>query len=348
MSIDKELEASLKKAKLRYVTDSQKGVTRKKIGDSFKYLNINSNIVTSPKRLERIKKLSIPPAWKDVWISPSPNGYLQAIGFDEKGRKQYLYHTDWKKMSQQNKFNNVVYFGYALPEIRKKIAKDMNQDSLTKEKIIATVIWLLEHTLIRVGNDEYAEENNSFGLTTMRNRHVTVHGKNINFEFRGKSGVEASVNITHPKIAKIIRQCMELPGYEIFQYLDNDGKRHTVDSSDINNYLKKITGQDITAKDFRTWGGTILCASSLNVIGKFVDGNDEKKKVVKAVKEVSEHLHNTANVCKNYYIHPVIFESYEKNKLIPHFESSYKSYDKQKDKLEKAEFATLTLLRKYS
>lgn len=348
MPINPSLTKDLKKADLRYVSDSAAGITRKRDGKSFKYFDTDGKIIRSEIILNRIESLAIPPAWSDVWICPSPSGYLQAIGFDEKGRKQYLYHPDWTKISQENKFNKMVSFGELLPEIRKRITKDMMLEELERDRIIATVIWLLEHTFIRIGNDEYAEENQSYGLTTLRNRHVKVRGKNVKFEFRGKSGVEHSVSISHPRIAKLIKECIELPGYEIFKYLDDSGERHAIDSSDVNNYLKTLTGEDISAKDFRTWGGTVLCAATLNIIGPAETPNDEKKKVSHAVKKVSQHLRNTASVCRNYYIHPVIFQTYQKNILIPHFEDTFKKYSREKTEITRNEFATLTLLRKYS
>jgi DNA topoisomerase-1 len=348
MPVDPQLSKDLKKAELHYVHDGTKGITRKRNGKTFRYFATDGKVINSDIVLERIKKLRIPPAWSNVWICPSPSGYLQAVGFDDKDRKQYIYHPDWRKISQENKFSKMVFFGECLPTIRKTIAKDMLLGELARNKIIATVIWLLEHTLIRIGNDEYAQENNSFGLTTLRNRHVAVKGKKVKFEFRGKSGVQQSISIAHPRIAKIIKECIELPGYEIFQYLDEDGKRHQVDSADVNNYLKALTGEDVTAKDFRTWGGTMLCATSLNLIGPSQTLTDGKKKITQAVKKVSQHLHNTVSVCRNYYIHPTVFETYQKNTLIPHFAYVYKNYNREKAELPRSEFATLTLLRKYA
>jgi len=348
MPIDEALAKDLKKADLRYVSDSTHGISRKRNGDSFSYFDTDDTKITSDIVIERINALAIPPAWSNVWICPSPTGYLQATGFDEKGRKQYIYHEDWTKLSQENKFNKMIFFGEALPTIREKITKDMLLESLERDKIVATVIWLLEHTLIRVGNNEYAEENNSFGLTTLRSRHVKVKGKNITFEFKGKSGIQHSLSIAHPRIAKIIKECIELPGYEIFQYVDEAGEHHAIDSSHVNDYLKELTGEDITAKDFRTWGGTVLAGATLNTIGEFETPIDEKKNISQAVKKVANHLRNTAAVSRNYYIHPVVLQAYQKQTLIPHFAHSYAAYDRGKDKVNRDEFATLTLLRKYT
>jgi len=348
MSIDEPFAKDLEKAELRYVSDESPGITRKSNGKNFKYFDSDSKIITSETILKRISDLSIPPAWTDVWICPSPTGYLQAVGFDDKKRKQYIYHPDWVKLSQENKFQKMIFFGEILPEIRKQIARDMMIEDLKRNRIIATVIWLLEHTFIRIGNEEYATQNNSYGLTTLRNRHVKVRGKNVKFEFRGKSGVEHAVSITNPKVARLIKECIELPGYEIFKYLDDSGEKHLIDSSDVNNYLKSLTGENISAKDFRTWGGSVLCATTLNLAGPAETQTDEKQKITHAVKKVSQHLRNTATVCRNYYIHPVIINTYQKNILIPHFEDIYKNYSREENKITKDEFATLSLLRKYS
>lgn len=338
----------LKKADLRYVNDTTKGITRKKNGKDFVYFDTKDQRITHQQTIERIKQLTIPPAWTDVWICPFPSGYLQATGFDEKGRKQYIYHPDWVVLSQQNKFNKILSFAEYLPKIREKIYHDMSEDLLEKDKVIATVIWLLEHTLIRIGNEEYAQENHSFGLTTLRNRHVHVQGKQIQFEFRGKSGVEHTVSVTHPKIAKIIRECIELPGYEIFQYIDERGNRHSIDSQDVNDYLKAITEEDITAKDFRTWGGTVLGANTLNTLGTAQSPTQAKKNISQAVKKVSQHLRNTTTVCKTYYIHPTVLTTYEQAILVPHFTEAYQQFHDVKTRMNKHEFATYTLLEKYS
>lgn len=346
--IDPELARDLKKADLRYVHDGTPGIGRRKNGDAFKYVDKDDKTITNKEALERITALAIPPAWENVWISPSPSDYLQATGYDEKQRKQYLYHEDWKKLSSENKFSKIIFFAEVLPEIRKKIRLDMAIDALERNKIIATVIWLLERTMIRIGNDEYAKENNSYGLTTLRNRHVTVKGKNVTFSFRGKSGIQHSVRISHPRIAKIIKECIELPGYEIFQYLDDSGEHHGIDSSDVNEYLQELTGEQITAKDFRTWGGTLLSAVTLNNAGPFTTEQDAKKNISRTVKKVSQHLRNTPSVCRNYYIHPTIIDTYQKNILIPYFKNAYDNYEQEKTNIGREEFATLSLLKKYT
>ena len=347
MQIDPTLAKDLKKADLRYVSDSSQGITRKRQNDSFIYFDPQGDRITSEQVLERIKALSIPPAWSDVWICPSPTGYLQATGIDDKKRKQYIYHEDWKKLSQENKFSKMLDFGELLPKIRKRVSEDMSGEELERDKIIATVIWLLGETMIRIGNEEYAKENNSFGLTTLRNKHVKIRGKQVTFEFVGKSGIQHTVKISHPRIVKIIKEIFELPGYELFQYLNDSDERQTVDSSDINQYLQELTGEDITAKDFRTWGATTRSAIELYTIGPSETAEQAKENITKVVKKVAKHLRNTAKVCRSYYIHPAILKSYEKNTLIPHFEEAYKKYNRETHKLTKDEFATLSLLQKF-
>ncbi len=341
-----DLINQLNQVKLRYIPDTNPGYSRKKNGKSFKYHDADGKVIGSAHTNDRINKLTIPPAWKNVWISPSRAGYLQAIGFDEKGRKQYIYHPEWILRTQQKKFDKMTFFGQVLPEIRQKVASDMNQSDLGKKQLTATIIWLLEHTFIRVGNDEYAKENSSYGLTTLRNRHVFVRGQKIKFEFKGKSGIHHSVSITHPKIAKIIKELIELPGYEIFQYLDDDNIRHTIDSADVNDYLKSLTGEDVTAKDFRTWGATVLSGDTLYHFGDFQTDDIANQNIIQTVKVVSNHLRNTPTVCRNYYIHPTIIDSYQNKILIPHFEEIFKLSKTPKD-LKKEEYAVLKLLQKY-
>ncbi|MDO8618806.1 MAG: hypothetical protein Q7R49_02550 [Candidatus Daviesbacteria bacterium] len=254
-TLDPEIKKEFKKEGLRYIADSTPGFFRHQIGRRFKYYDLQGRTVTNKNILDRIKKLAIPPAWENVWISPIDNGHLQATGIDEKGRKQYIYHNDWTKISQENKFDKIVDFGLSLPKIRGKVDYDLHQKKLDKRKVLATVVWLLEHTFIRIGNEEYSKENNSFGLTTLRNKHVKVRGSKIYFSFKGKSGVWADIAVSHPTIAKTIKHCIELPGYELFQFIDEEGMRHVIDSQEVNLFLKEVTNDDFSAKDFRTWGG---------------------------------------------------------------------------------------------
>ena len=323
------------------------GITRRKSGKGFTYLDKKGQLIKTPKTIERIKDLNIPPAWIDVWICTDPSGHIQAIGKDEKGRKQYIYHSEWNKLCQENKFNKMVFFGNSLIKIREQLSQDLNIKDLHRKKILATLVWLLENTFIRVGNEEYAQDNNSFGLTTLRNKHVDLNNGKIEFKFKGKSGVEHEVSISHPKIVKIIQKCVELPGYNLFQYIDEDGRKHVIDSEEVNLYLKEIAGEKVTAKDFRTWGGTVISAKTLNKLGDFENENGFKQKVREAVKTVSSHLRNTPMVCRAYYIHPTVIETYKEKILVPHFIETEKIKSKKPDRLTFDEFATLELLQKY-
>jgi DNA topoisomerase-1 len=320
-----EIAQELKSVSLRYITDDIPGITRRKNGKGFVYLK-QDEILNDLKIKERIENLKIPPAWEQVWISPIANGHIQATGRDEKGRKQYIYHADWNRLSQQNKFNRMIFFGDVLPDLRREVNARMQERGLTKNKIVSTVIWLLGNTFIRIGNEEYAAENKSYGLTTMRTKHVDVSGDTVRFEFKGKSGKFHSVSVEHPRVARTIRKLEELPGYELFQYIDASGDRHTIDSADINEFLKTITGEDITAKDFRTWGGTVYAAEDLYHAGNFNSKTEAKKKISEAVKSVSKHLGNTTTVCRTYYIHPTVITSYEEKELIPFFEDVKRSF----------------------
>lgn len=340
-----ELIEKIEDADLRYVSESSKGYSRKKVGKHYQYFNTDGKRITDEKVVDRINKLRIPPAWKNVWISASNNTHLQATGMDDRGRKQYIYHPKWIEISQQNKFDKLIDFALSLPKIRGRLDYDLGGKILDRKKVIATVVWLLQKTFIRVGNEEYAKENDSFGLTTLRNKHVKVKGSDIKFHFMGKSGVEHEVEVHNEKVAKIIKQCSELPGFELFQYIDEAGNRHVVDSSDVNSYLADTTKEKITAKDFRTWGGTTLSATTLYKLGDFQDEKVLKKNLVEAVKAVSNHLRNTVAVCRSYYIHPAIFKTYEDKRLIPHF--NYAVTDSSSG-LHKDEYQVLTLLQKYT
>lgn len=347
LSADPDLKRQLKKEDLHFVSDSTPGFLRQKVGKEFKYYDPEGKTIKDKKILDRIKKLIIPPAWRNVWICPSPSGHIQSTGIDEKGRKQYIYHTDWITLTQQNKFAKMVSFGLSLPKIRAKVSYFLNNNGLNKDKILATVVWLLEHTFIRVGNEEYSKENNSFGLTTLRERHVKVRGTQVLFKFRGKSGVDHLIEVSNKKIANTIRRCIELPGYQLFQFIDEDGEKHVVDSQDVNLFLKDATRDDFSAKDFRTWGGTNLSANNFYKLGNAPDKKTLKQNIVQTVKKVANHLNNTSKVCKNYYIHPVVFKTYEKNILVPHFSRFAKSKEKQKG-LNWDEYALIKLLQSYS
>lgn len=341
-----ELENLLKEEGLRYTSDQTPGFFRQKKGKDFNYYDLEGEKIKQESVIERIEKLAIPPAWENVWISPKTNSHIQATGIDARKRKQYIYHPNWIKLSQENKFDKLSDFGLSLPKIRGKVQYDLNKKKLDKQKILATVIWLLEHTFIRVGNEEYSRDNNSFGLTTLRNKHVRIRGSQIFFSFKGKSGVFAGVEVSNPKIAKTIKKCIELPGYELFRFIGIDGERHVIDSADVNLFLKDVTGNNFSAKDFRTWGGTSLSAKNLFKLGFTKNANEIKKNVFNTVKEVSKHLNNTVSVCKNYYIHPSVFKTYENNILIPHY-NYYEKSKTTKPGLSWNEYALVKLLSKH-
>jgi len=346
-NLDEEIIREMKNESLRYIPDTTPGYFRQKNRNVFTYYDNEGNKIKEEATLERIKKLVIPPAWKNVWICPKKNGHLQATGIDEKGRKQYIYHEGWTRINQENKFSKIIEFGLSLPKIRQKIQYDMRHEDMDKRKIIATVIWLLEHTFVRVGNEEYQKENNSYGLTTLRNRHAKVKGNEIVFRFRGKHGVENIIEVNNPTIAATIKKCIELPGYELFQYIDEDGQRHVVDSEDVNNFLSEITNDDFTAKDFRTWGATNLSSRILYNIGEAENKTSLEKNIRQTVKQVASHLNNTVSVCKSYYIHPTVIKTYTKKILVPHFETS-KSKKPHVNGLSWNESALIKLLQKYS
>jgi DNA topoisomerase I len=313
---------SAKAAGLRYVTDEEPGIRRRKSGKGFTYVDPQGRTVKDPKVIERIKKLAIPPAWTDVWICPRANGHLQATGRDAKGRKQHRYHPDWRSVRDETKFGRMLAFGAALPKIRERVEADLSLRGLPREKVLATVVKLLETTLIRVGNKEYAKQNNSFGLTTLRDQHVDISGSTLRFEFRGKSGKEHSVEVHDRRLARIVKQCRDVPGQKLFQYLDETGARQSVSSEDVNDYLRQTTGEDFSAKDFRTWGGTVLALSALLELGPCEDEKEASKAVVEAVKRVSASLGNRPAICRKFYVHPVVLESYLEGSLIQTLESA--------------------------
>ena len=301
---------SAKAAGLRYVTDDEPGIRRQKRGKGFTFLDPQGKTIKDAKTLERIQKLAIPPAWTDVWICPRPNGHLQATGRDARGRKQYRYHANWREVRDETKFGRMIAFGESLPKIRERIDRDMSQRALGREKVLATVVKLLETTLIRVGNKEYVKQNNSFGLTTLRDQHVDVDGATLRFEFRGKSGKEHSVEVHDRRLARIVKQCRDVPGQKLFQYLDGNGERQSVSSEDVNAYLRETTGEDFSAKDFRTWGGTVLALSALLEVGACESEREANKAVVEAIKHVSGQLGNRPAICRKYYVHPVVIQSF--------------------------------------
>ncbi|HEX5236777.1 MAG TPA: DNA topoisomerase IB [Silvibacterium sp.] len=300
---------SAKEAGLRYVADTQPGIRRIRSGKGFRYIDADGSPVRDPQILGRIKSLVIPPAWKDVWICSSPRGHLQATGRDARGRKQARYHPRWREVRDETKYERMLAFGAALPAIREQVNRDLALPGLPRRKVLATVVRLMETTCIRVGNVEYARENHSYGLTTMRNHHVNVDGSTITFKFQGKSGIKHTVDLNDRRIAKIVKRCQDIPGYELFQYEDSEG-HHSIDSADVNEYLKEISGQDFTAKDFRTWAGTVLACTALRELAVFDSEAQAKKNIVQAIDSVAERLGNTRAVCRKCYIHPAVLDCY--------------------------------------
>ncbi len=309
--------ASAKAAGLRYVSDLMPGIRRKKSGESFSYEDAEGDMIEDEATLSRIKRLAIPPAWTDVWICPNPMGHLQATGRDARKRKQYRYHERWRQVRDAVKYDRMLAFAEALPKIRERTDRDLELPGMPREKVLATVVRLLEETRIRVGNEEYVKENGSFGLTTLRNRHVNVVGSDVRFKFKGKSGKHHDVHLQDRRLAKIIKRFLDVPGQELFQYLDEDGSYHPVESADVNDYIGEITGEDFTAKDFRTWAGTILAARFFREAEVTPETQGAKKELVRAIAKVAEELGNTPAVCKKCYIHPAVIAAYLAGSLKP-------------------------------
>jgi DNA topoisomerase-1 len=301
---------SAKAVGLRYVTDAKPGFTRRPRGKSFLYGGLDGKPIRDPDELARIKSLAIPPAWTDVWICPRADGHLQATGRDARRRKQYRYHPLWRMVRDESKYGRMMAFAAALPAIRKRTDADLSRPGLPREKVLAAVVRLLETTLIRVGNEEYARANRSFGLTTMRDRHVRVGRKGVRFEFRGKSGIKHEIDLSDPRLARVVGKCRDLPGQELFQYIDEDGSPRRIDSEDVNSYIQQVSGLEFTAKDFRTWAGTVLASLALREFEAFDSQTQAKKNIVRAIEHVAERLGNTPTVCRKCYVHPELIEAY--------------------------------------
>ncbi|MDQ6665879.1 MAG: DNA topoisomerase IB [Acidobacteriota bacterium] len=306
--------ASAAVAGLRYISKTGAGITRRKVGSGFCFLGLDGKPIRDKEELRRIRSLVIPPAWSNVWICPSPQGHLQATGTDVKMRRQYRYHPLYRQIRNHTKFSRMIDFGKVLPSIRERVQNDLALSGLQRQKVLATVVRLLETTFIRIGNVEYARDNSSFGLTTLRNRHVAVEGSSMTFTFRGKSGQDHEITIEDRRLARIVKACQDLPGHELFQYKDDAGERHVVDSSDVNAYLHEITGEEFTAKDFRTWAGTVQTALALTA-KPFESETEAKRNIVEAVKSTARLLGNRPATCRNYYVHPAILESYMEGSL---------------------------------
>jgi DNA topoisomerase-1 len=299
-----------KAAGLRYVSDARLGIRRRRAGKGFRYLDPDGKAIRDPDTLRRIASLVIPPAWTDVWISPWPNGHIQATGRDAKGRKQYRYHPRWQAVRDETKYDRMMAFGAALPAIRRRVESDLGRPGLPREKVLAAVVRLLETTLIRVGNEEYARTNHSFGLTTMQDRHVALGESSVRFAFRGKSGIKHTIGLADRRLARVVKKCRDLPGQELFQYIDDEGRPQDIGSDDVNAYLREVAGAEFTAKDFRTWAGTVLAAMALREFEAFDTKTQAKKNVLRAIETVAERLGNTPTVCRKCYVHPEIIDSY--------------------------------------
>ena len=319
LKIARDYEKSAAMADLLYVSDSLPGITRVKKGKGFAYY-YNDKPIKDKSEIQRINKLVIPPAWTNVWICAKPNGHIQATGFDVKNRKQYRYHPDWNALRNQTKFHRLLEFGKALPKLRLRLEEDMTKSELCEEKVIATVISLMERTYIRIGSNDYEKMYGSYGLTTLKDKHVSIKGHELVFSFKGKKGVYHEINLKNKKLAKAVQACRDIPGKELFQYFDKDGNRKSIDSGMVNNYIKSATGMEFTTKDFRTWAGSLNILWAFKSIGEAINNTECKKKIVEALDRVSLKLGNTRTVCKKYYVHPGLISLYEENNLKKYLE----------------------------
>ncbi|MBC5991472.1 DNA topoisomerase IB [Pontibacter cellulosilyticus] len=307
-------------AGLRYTSDSKPGYTRKKVGKGYQYLDANGDKVTDEKVMKRINALVIPPAWTDVWIAKSAKGHLQATGRDAKGRKQYIYHPQWQQARSLTKFGRMISFGKCLPALREQIEQDIKSRQLDRRKVTALVLSIMDNALIRIGNRHYAKSNQSYGLTTLRDRHVKFNGSSVKFSFKGKKGVEHDIDLKDRRLARLVKKCRDIPGYDLFQYYDENGERQTLESGDVNEYLRESTKYDFTAKDFRTWGGTVRMVECLETVIEENPEMEKEKSIKEAVKQVAKGLGNTPSVCTKYYIHPEVVNLFREDKLLKYLE----------------------------
>ncbi|MBV9278044.1 MAG: DNA topoisomerase IB [Candidatus Eremiobacteraeota bacterium] len=345
MTIAPENVEAAKAAGLRYVRDEVPGITRRKQGAHFIFFDPSGKRITERAEIERIRSLAIPPAYTDVWISPIANGHLQATGRDARGRKQYRYHKRWREVRDETKFDRMIDFAKALPMIRAAVDTHLELPGLPREKVLATVVRLLETTLIRVGNEEYAKDNDSYGLSTLERRHVKLEGATVRFRFRGKSGIRHAIDLHDRRLAKIIRACRDIPGQELFQYVDDDGQYHSIDSAAVNDYIREVSGGDFTAKDFRTWVGTVICAMMLQEAPRFESETEGKKHVIETIRQVAERLGNTAAVCRKCYVHPTVIESYMEGARFPLVSTKRARKSAPNGELKPEEKMTLRLLK---
>jgi DNA topoisomerase-1 len=340
-----ELVLAAEMGGLHYVADGAPGFSRQRTRSGFRYLDISGRPLKDPTQLARIKSLAIPPAWTDVWICRDKYGHLQATGRDARGRKQYRYHKNWREVRDEAKYERMIAFAMQLPVIRARLEEDLRRPGLSREKVIATIIRLLDVTMIRIGNEEYAQANKSFGLTTLRNRHVTIEGAAIEFRFKGKSGISHTIRITEPRLARIVKRMRELPGQELFQYVDSEGVRHSIGSADVNGYLKTITGENYTAKDFRTWSGTVQTVAALKQLGPAETVTEAKQKMKAAIEAAARKLGNTPTICRKCYVHPAVLEAYANGSLHGFEEGTEKTVNELETFLGREEMFTLRLLQ---
>ena len=332
-------------AGLRYVNDAEPGIRRLKQGRGFRYVAANGRAIRDGAELERIRRLAVPPAWTEVWICPNPRGHIQATGRDAKGRKQYRYHAHWRRCRDETKFDRMLAFAAALSVLRRRASADLARAGLSRDKVLATIVQLLEKSLIRVGNEEYAKQNNSFGLTTLRDKHVRVNGGTLRFQFRGKSGVHHSVDVNDRRLARVVKQCRDLPGQELFQYVDRGGVVRRVGSGDINRYVRETTGEDFTAKDFRTWSGTVLAVAALRELRGATTKKQVEKNVILAVEAVAGLLGNTRTVCRKSYVHPGVIDCYVDGSMMKVLNRASRLPPKQISGLRPDEIAVVALLK---
>ncbi len=341
-----EARATAKAAGLRYASDEHPGYRRQRRGKAFQYFDSDGKRIADKEEIARLNKLAVPPAWTEVWLCPSPRGHIQATGRDARGRKQYRYHADWRQTRDADKFEHVLDFAANLPTLRERVLHDLSRHGLPRDKVLATIVYLLEHTLARVGNEEYARDNKSYGLTTLRDRHVAISGSTLRFEFMGKSGKAWKVKLTDRRVARIVRECQDIPGQHLFQYIDEAGERQKVNSADLNAYLREISGHDITAKDFRTSAGTVLAALALKEVQEFDSEAMAKRNLRQAIEKVAAQLGNTPTICRKCYIHPDIMDCYLEGSLIELLQQRISRKLKQElAKLKPEEAAVLALLR---
>jgi DNA topoisomerase-1 len=340
--LDLQARRSAKAARLRYVTGTTRGIRRVRSGTGFAYRTPQGRPVRDPATLARIRSLVIPPAWEDVWICPWANGHIQAVGYDTRGRKQYRYHPAWQQVRDEQKYSKLIEFAHALPAIRRRVKRDLARPGLPREKVLAAVVRLLEITRIRVGNEEYARQNSTYGLTTIRNGHAEVKSGVIRFEFKGKHQIKHEIEVENSELAKVVRKCQDLPGHELFEYFDDDGQTRDVKSADVNEYLRSIAGHEFSAKDFRTWAGTVAAAYELSECEPCTSQTAAKRVLSQAIERVAERLGNTKSVCRKCYIHPAVIAAYLETTLHDELHPRHKS--KKRPQLPAHEAAVLRLL----